>query len=40
MVREASGATIDRFYHCPYDPEGKIKAYREIIPGENPIRGC
>lgn len=29
VQHSANGARIDRFYFCPYDPQGKIKRYRK-----------
>ncbi len=39
---EAGGATIERFYHCPHDPDAVVEAYRRDCdcrkPGPGMIR--
>lgn len=39
LVKATSGSTIDRFYYCPYHPEGKIKKYRREHPWRKPGPG-
>lgn len=35
----AEGAYIDRFYHCPFHPDGVVKAYRMNHPDRKPQPG-
>ncbi len=35
----ASGASIDRFYYCPYHPEGTVERYRREHPWRKPQPG-
>ncbi|HEX7010697.1 MAG TPA: HAD-IIIA family hydrolase [Phycisphaeraceae bacterium] len=35
----ANGARIERFYYCPYHPEGTVKAYRREHPNRKPQPG-
>lgn len=39
LVKETSGSIIDRFYYCPYHPEGKSKKYRREHPWRKPQPG-
>ena len=39
LVNETSGSIIDRFYYCPYHPEGKTKKYRREHPWRKPQPG-
>ena len=39
LVKETSGTVIDRFYYCPYHPEGKTKKYRREHPWRKPQPG-
>ena len=39
LVKETSGSIIDRFYYCPYHPEGKTKKYRREHPWRKPQPG-
>ncbi len=39
LVKVTSGSTIDRFYYCPYHPEGKVKKYRREHPWRKPQPG-
>jgi D-glycero-D-manno-heptose 1,7-bisphosphate phosphatase len=36
---EAGGATIERFYHCPHDPDAVIEAYRRPCDCRKPAPG-
>ncbi len=35
----ANGARIDRFYYCPYHPEGTVSRYRKEHPSRKPAPG-
>ncbi|MDX1683087.1 MAG: HAD family hydrolase, partial [Phycisphaeraceae bacterium] len=39
MVEKSTGATIDRFYYCPYHPEGSVKKYAREHPWRKPQPG-
>lgn len=39
MAHEAAGAIIDRFYFCPYHPNGTVAAYRRDHPWRKPSPG-
>ncbi|MDH3583055.1 MAG: HAD-IIIA family hydrolase [Phycisphaerae bacterium] len=39
LVRDNSGATIDRFYYCPYDPEAVVPEYGRDHPWRKPKPG-
>jgi D-glycero-D-manno-heptose 1,7-bisphosphate phosphatase len=39
LVKATSGATIDRFYYCPYHPEGTVERYRREHPWRKPNPG-
>lgn len=39
LIRATSGATVDRFYFCPYHPEGVIEQYRREHPWRKPAPG-
>lgn len=39
LVKATTGAIIDRFYYCPYHPQGKIKKYRKEHPWRKPQPG-
>ena len=39
LVKEYSGATIDRFYFCPYHPEGSVARYRKEHAWRKPKPG-
>lgn len=39
LVQANSGAFIDRFYYCPYHPEGSAKRYRKDHPWRKPKPG-
>ena len=39
LVKQTSGATIDRFYYCPYHPEGTVEKYRREHPWRKPQPG-
>lgn len=39
MVRESSGGLIDRFYYCPFHPEGNVPEYTREHPWRKPNPG-
>jgi len=39
LIQHATGAHIDRFYYCPYHPEGTVEAYRREHPWRKPAPG-
>jgi len=39
LVREASAAEIDRFYYCPYHPDGSVPEYAREHPWRKPSPG-
>ncbi len=39
LVRTNSGARIDRFYYCPYHPEGTVEKYQQEHPWRKPAPG-
>ncbi len=39
LVQRNSNARIDRFYYCPYSPEGTIESYRRDHPWRKPQPG-
>jgi histidinol-phosphate phosphatase family protein len=39
LVQAESGATIDRFYFCPYHPQGTVPRYRREHPWRKPQPG-
>ena len=39
LIRAKSGASIDRFYYCPYHPEGTVKKYAMEHPWRKPQPG-
>jgi len=39
LVKATTGATIDRFYYCPYHPQGKVKKYCQEHPWRKPQPG-
>ncbi len=38
-IRRTRGATVDRFYYCPYEPGGRVKKYRKNHPWRKPKPG-
>lgn len=38
-IRHNSGAVVDRFYYCPYHPEGKVRQYTREHPWRKPSPG-
>ncbi len=36
---QAGGATIERFYHCPHDPQAAVEAYRRECGCRKPLAG-
>lgn len=39
LVKAVSGVPIDRFYYCPYHPEGTVEEYRREHPWRKPQPG-
>lgn len=39
LAHEAAGAIIDRFYYCPFHPEGTVNAYRQEHAWRKPKPG-
>lgn len=39
QIKATSGSTIDRFYYCPYHPEGTVDRYRREHPWRKPDCG-
>jgi len=39
LVQQTSGAVIDRFYYCPFHPEGTVKKYRREHEWRKPAPG-
>lgn len=39
LVRQTSGGSIDRFYYCPYHPEGTVEQYKREHPWRKPQPG-
>lgn len=39
QIRRATGASVDRFYFCPFHPEAKIDKYRKDHPWRKPSPG-
>ncbi len=39
LVHELAGATIDRFYYCPYHREGRVRRYARDHPWRKPNPG-
>ena len=39
LVYETSGGLIDRFYYCPFHPEGTVEQYRQDHPWRKPQPG-
>jgi D-glycero-D-manno-heptose 1,7-bisphosphate phosphatase len=39
LIKGVSGAIIDRFYYCPYHPEGSVEKYRRDHPWRKPQPG-
>ena len=39
VIRRTRGATVDRFYYCPYEPAGRVKKYRKNHPWRKPNPG-
>ncbi len=39
LVKSTTGATIDRFYYCPYHPQGTVKTYKQEHPWRKPQPG-
>lgn len=38
-IRRNSGAVVDRFYYCPYHPDGKVRQYTREHPWRKPSPG-
>jgi D-glycero-D-manno-heptose 1,7-bisphosphate phosphatase len=38
-ILEKKGAVIDRFYYCPYHPEGTLSEFRKVSTGRKPAPG-
>jgi hypothetical protein len=39
LVKQTSGAIIERFYYCPYHPEGTVEQYKQEHPWRKPQPG-
>lgn len=39
LVKETSGSWIDRFYYCPYHPQGTVEKYKREHPWRKPQPG-
>jgi len=39
LLRPTNGAIVDRFYYCPYHPEGRVKHYTREHPNRKPQPG-
>ena len=39
LVKASSGARIDRFYYCPYHPDGSVDRYKREHPWRKPAPG-
>lgn len=39
LAAGANGAKIDRYYYCPYHPEGSVSRYRKEHPNRKPAPG-
>jgi D-glycero-D-manno-heptose 1,7-bisphosphate phosphatase len=39
LIKANSGAVIDRFYYCPFDPQGSVAKYRGDHPWRKPNPG-
>lgn len=39
LVKKQSGAMIDRFYYCPYHPQGTVESYKREHPWRKPQPG-
>ena len=39
LIRQTSGVSVDRFYYCPYSPEGTIEKYCRDHPWRKPQPG-
>lgn len=39
LAASANGAKIDRYYYCPYHPEGTVSRYRKEHPNRKPAPG-
>ena len=39
IVQRVSGASIDRFYYCPFHPEGSVRQYKREHPWRKPAPG-
>ncbi|MEX0777117.1 MAG: HAD-IIIA family hydrolase [Phycisphaeraceae bacterium] len=39
LIRTNSGAWVDRFYYCPYHPEGTVEKYKRQHPWRKPQPG-
>lgn len=39
LIHSMTGANIDRFYYCPYHPEGTVEKYRREHPWRKPQPG-
>ena len=39
LIRKTTGASVDRFYYCPYHPDGAVKQYACEHPWRKPAPG-